>query len=140
MEHGDVVALSAIAEGADTLFAAQALVLGIPLEIVRPFEEYMGDFTTAAAREQYARLRAAARREVKLPYAHRTSRAYLAAMDWIVEHSDLLVVAWDGSPAIGLGGTGDVVQLVVRMNRAWVHLNVVDFSVTFHSKSPGHSK
>lgn len=42
--YENVTALSAIAEGADTIFAEAALALGIPLEIVTPFDEYACDF------------------------------------------------------------------------------------------------
>src|SRR6267143_298029 len=78
-EHQDVVALSAIAEGADTLFAEAALALGIPLEIVRPFDQYLSDFETAAARARYERLRAAAWSEEKLVAEKRSDLAYKAA-------------------------------------------------------------
>ena len=54
-EHGEVVALSALAEGADTLFAEAALELGVPLEAVTPFEGYVEDFE-GQARERYERL------------------------------------------------------------------------------------
>jgi hypothetical protein len=65
-EHDEVIAISAIAEGADTLFAEAALTLGIPLEIVRPFEDYESDFATFPARQRYEKLHSASRREEKL--------------------------------------------------------------------------
>jgi hypothetical protein len=132
-EHPSVVALSAIAEGADTLFAEAALALDIPLEVVRPFEEYASDFVDASARERYHRLRSAASQETNLPYAGRSDKAYLAAMNWVVGRSDLLVAAWDGLPATGAGGTGDAVRRAISLNRAWIHLNVIDLSVTLHT-------
>ncbi len=131
--HADVVALSAIAEGADTLFAEAALILAIPLEIVRPFQEYEADFETLPAKRRYEKLRMAARSEVNLTYRERSNLAYEAAMSWIVSRSDLLLVAWDGLPAEGAGGTGDAVKQAVQLNKRWVHLNVTDFSVTTHA-------
>lgn len=131
-EHPEVVALSAIAEGADTLFAEAALALEIPLEIVRPFNKYVSDFRTGSARWRYRRLRAAARSEARLGYGERSDVAYRSAMNWIVRRSDVLVAAWNGLPAMGLGGTGEAVKQAVRLNRPWLFLNVTDLSVTFH--------
>src|SRR5436853_5294315 len=90
-EHTDVVALSAIAEGADTLFAEAALSLNIPLEIVRPFARYAFDFKTTDARRRYEKLHAAARCETRLNHEERSDVAYRAAMNWIVKESDVLV-------------------------------------------------
>ena len=131
-QQSDVVALSAIAAGADTLFAEAALRLNIPLEIVRPFANYETDFETASARSHYDQLREAALSETKLPYEQRSSAAYEAAMNWIVTQSDLLVVAWDGLPAEGAGGTGDAVKQVLELNRPWLHLDVANLLVKEH--------
>jgi hypothetical protein len=135
-EHADLVALSAIAEGADTLFAEAALVLGIPLEIVRPFKVYGSDFAKVPARERYEKLRSAARDEESLDHEKRSDAAYKAAMSWIVRRSDLLVAAWDGLPAEGVGGTGDAVRQAVQLGKAWSHLDVRDLSVTSHGARP----
>jgi hypothetical protein len=135
-EHPDVVALSAIAEGADTLFAEAALTLAMPLEIVRPFADYATDFGTLQAKRRYEALRAAARCEVMLTYEERSNVAYEAAMNWIVKRSDLLLVAWDGVAAEGIGGTGDAVKQAVQLNRDWLHLDVTDLSVKAHAAGP----
>ena len=132
LKHPDVVAFSAIAEGADTLFAEAALTLGIPLEIVRPFAEYAADFETQEAMARYEALHLAARRELVLTHNERSNVAYEAAMNWIVNQSDLLLVVWDGLPADGAGGTGDAVKQALQLRKAWVHLNVTDLSVTAH--------
>ena len=131
-ERTDVVALSAIAQGADTLFAEAALALDIPLEIVRPFSDYAADFETKTAVKHYDKLRAAALNEKRLAYKERSDIAYGAAMNWIVNHSDLLVIAWDGLPALGPGGTGSAVKEAVHLNRSWLHLDVSDSSVKSH--------
>jgi len=131
--HTAVTALSAIAEGADTLFAEAALALHIPLDIVQPFEGYASDFSTTEAQRRYERLRTAACTETKLGYPERSNEAYVAAMDWIVGHSDILIAAWNSFPAVGTGPTYHAVRKVIQTNRPWIHLNVVDLSVTFHS-------
>lgn len=138
-EHDEVIALSAIAEGADTLFAEAALELGIPLEIVRPFDTYAADFETRVATERYEKLRAAARTESKLVHSERSDNAYGAAMNWIVTNSDVVVIAWDGLPAAGPGGTGSAVDLVIKLNRPWLYLDVSDLSVKFYPASEGRA-
>jgi hypothetical protein len=131
--RGGVVALSAIAEGADMIFAEAAVALRVPLEIVRPFERYAADFTTPETRSRYDALRAAARAETRLRHVARSDEAYRDAMDWVVTRSDLLLAAWDGLPASGPGGTGEAVGRAAGLGRPWVHLNVKDFSLTPHN-------
>ena len=120
-----VVAVSALAEGADTLFAEAAVGLGVPLEIVRPFEGYENDFRTEAGRSRYAALVDAARLETRLPFGSCSLHAYEAAMRWIAETCDLLVAAWDGSPARGRGGTADTIRYAESIGRSVVHLDVI---------------
>ena len=135
-EHSAITALSAIAEGADTVFAEAALALDIPLEIVRPFADYLSDFKTLSSRKRYEKLRAAASHEIKLRYGERSNTAYKAAMSWIVSHSDVLVVAWDGLAAAGEGGTGEAVKQAQKLNMHWLHLDVTNLSVTAHPPGP----
>jgi hypothetical protein len=129
---GQLVALSAIAEGSDTLFAEAALRLGIPFEIVRPFERYSSDFTTDEALRRYEELRSRARRETVLPFLDRCEEAYVAAMNWIIQNSDLVVAAWNGVASCEQGGTGRAVNQLRSTGRAWIHLNVVEHFVTYH--------
>jgi hypothetical protein len=128
-----VVAMSAIAAGADSIFAEAAISLGLPLEIVRPFDSYSADFDHHTERERYAALRAHARNEFRLQYRSRSLVAYEAAMEWVVLNSDLLVAVWDGQPAEGRGGTGQAITLATKLNRPWIHLNTCDFSIIHHS-------
>jgi hypothetical protein len=136
VDHGELVALSALAEGADTLFAEAALALGIPLEIVRPFRDYNSDFETTLSRERYEKFRAVARMETKAAYESRSDLAYQAAMRWIVEKSDYLVVVWDGLQPEGAGGTGDAAKRARLLNKSWTHLDVTDLTVKSHLARP----
>jgi hypothetical protein len=123
--RGDVVAVSALAEGADTLFAEAALRLGVPLEIVRPFDSYADDFATDPGRGRYFDLVEAARHETRLPFTTASVDAYETAMTWVVRACDLLVAAWDGSPPRGRGGTAEAIAYAERIGRRVVHLDVV---------------
>lgn len=128
-EHRDVVAVSATAEGADTIFGEAAVSLGIPLEIVRPFRGYESDFETRAARARYRALRRAARSETCLPYGGRSDAAYLAAMRWVASRAGVLLAAWDGRPALGPGGTGNAVRYARWIGRPVVHMDVLTLTV-----------
>ena len=128
------VALSALAEGADTLFAEAALELGVPLEAVTPFKRYIEDFE-GQAQEHYQRLLAQAQVEHRLPHAERSDEAYLAGGLWVVDHCNLLVVVWNGQPAAGKGGTGDVVDYARQVVRPYIHIHTVERTVTYSPAS-----
>lgn len=122
--HPDLVAVSAFALGADSIFARAAVRLGIPLHGVRPFHSYHRDFPTKRSRREYLRLRCRVCRELTLPFTHRTLESYVMAMHWIVNHTELLVAVWDGAPAIGPGGTADAVDQRMRVGTPWIHVDV----------------
>lgn len=131
--RGDIIALSAIAEGADTIFAEAALAQNIPLEIVLPFNQYAHDFDQRASQERFEKLYASARLIHRMPYAERSDSAYSYAMNWLVDHSDILIAAWDGSPSRGFGGTADAVKKAIMLNLPWIHINVIEMTIAFHA-------
>ncbi len=111
--HPHLAACSALAIGADTIFAEAAISLGIPLEAVIPYTHYEDDFATADERARYLRLCAAASRVIELPYTDPGPDAYLAAGLWILDRCDLLVAILDNHEPTGhppLGGTADIVN------------------------------
>ena len=122
-------ALSALAEGADTIFAQEALNLGIPLTSVIPFAKYEDDFSEPDARKQFRHLLANSQNIVRMNYTNRSDNAYLEAGKWIVDHSDLLFAVWDGKPAAGKGGTGDVVNYAISEKVPVVHVNISNHSI-----------
>lgn len=128
--NGQLVALSALAEGADQLFAEAALTRGILLEVVIPFANYADDFSPGPTCAHYEWLLSCAKIVHHLPYTERSDEAYLAGGQWIVEHSDLLVAVWNGRPAAGKGGTGDVVRFAQRVARQCIYVNPLDYTVT----------
>jgi len=119
-----VAAVSALAEGADTLFAEVALSAGATLEVVRPYEGFEGEFLSGERRGRYRELVAAASQETRLPFNSRSTRAYEAAMRRVTDVCDVLVAAWDGTPPRGTGGTADTVQYARSIGRRVVHLDV----------------
>ncbi|MCD7439681.1 hypothetical protein K4B79_15770 [Streptomyces lincolnensis] len=102
-------ALSSLAAGADQLFADIALDSGVPVTAVIPGMDYEAHLGGDEVRSAFRRLLEACARRVDLPLEATHEKAYLAAGRWIVDHADQLVAVWDGYPARGEGGTGDVV-------------------------------
>lgn len=125
-EHpNEVVALSGLAEGADTLFSEIALQLGVPVDAVIAYQGFIEDFAPGSARERYQKLLAQCQAVHQLPYPRRSDEAYLAVGHWLVAHCDLLVAAWNGRPAAGKGGTGDVVVYAKQQRRPVQHLHTI---------------
>lgn len=104
------VAISALAVGADTLFAETALRLDVPLEAVIPYADYVADFPVGPPREKYEELVERAITVHRLPHVVKSSEAYMSAGKWIVDHCDLLFAVYDGRDPENTGGTADVVQ------------------------------
>ncbi|WP_030703498.1 MULTISPECIES: hypothetical protein [unclassified Streptomyces] len=110
-------ALSSLAVGADQLFADLALARGAELTAVIPSGDYEECFESAADLARYRALKARAVREVRLDFPHSTDEAYYAAGAYIADHCDRLLAVWDGLPARGLGGTGDIVTYARTLGR-----------------------
>lgn len=114
--HEDLVGWSSLADGADQLFAWSVLAVGGELVFVQPCD----DIETGFADDRVDRFRAArsvASRTVAMPYATGSQEAYLAAGLRIVDEVDEMVAVWDGLPAVGKGGTGDVAAYCARIGR-----------------------
>ncbi|MFI5985512.1 hypothetical protein ACIQWR_34625 [Streptomyces sp. NPDC098789] len=106
---GPLEALSSLAEGADQLFADIALQCGADLTVVIPSADYEATFGGGAPLAGFHRLRGLAAQEVRLDFARSTDEAYYAAGTFIADSCDRLVAVWDGLPARGHGGTGEIV-------------------------------
>jgi hypothetical protein len=105
-EHGqDIVVYSALAIGTDRLFVKTALELGIPVEVIIPCSQYEEIYDSTEVREEYHYLLSRCQQVHKLLFQECSEDAYLAAGHWIVDHSDLVILVWNGYPAGGKGGT-----------------------------------
>jgi hypothetical protein len=137
--HKNPVALSALAAGADTIFAETAVSLHIPLHVIRPFDTYAGDFVMDEALRTYEQLTAAAVRVTKMPFDKQSIEAYYAAMRAVVDGSDLLLAVWDGAEGKGKGGTSDAVFRVKETQGDWIHLDVRTATRYHHCKNYGYA-
>ncbi|MEV0093109.1 hypothetical protein [Streptomyces sp. NPDC050738] len=114
---GSMQALSSLATGADQMFADIALECGAELIAVIPSDDYELGFDTPDELDSYHRLKARASQEIWLDHAHATDEAYYAAGAYIADNCDRLLAVWDGLPARGLGGTGDIVNYALDVGK-----------------------
>lgn len=104
----DLIGVSCLAEGADTLFAEAVAEWGGRLEVVVPALRYR-EALPAAHRGTYDCLLAGAAAVYRLPLVESDDAAYLAGNQRMLTAVDRLIAVWDGLPARGPGGTADVV-------------------------------
>jgi hypothetical protein len=134
-------AVSSLAEGADRIFAEEALKLGCELQAALPYQrdEYEKDFSDPDARRVFRELlgQAAAIFEVEGETAENGDHlglAYETSGRIVLDHSDLLIAVWDGNPAQGRGGTAQVVELARARGLPVVCLGVDGFGDFFFGK------
>ncbi|CAN5445257.1 hypothetical protein BH11PSE7_BH11PSE7_13690 [soil metagenome] len=112
--HSPFTGLSSLAEGADRLFADVILELGMPLYVPLPLvaADYEKDFPETVP--QFRQLCGQARLVFEVPGANAgLSRElqYARAGMHVSQRAHILFALWDGQPARGLGGTGQIVNL-----------------------------
>ncbi|MBG0788230.1 MAG: VWA domain-containing protein [Anaerolineaceae bacterium] len=119
--------ISSLAEGADQLVAERALKqwpecsLFVPLPL--PIPIYQEQFSNAEVLATFNQLLSAADEISSPPETKDLPDAYLQAGQEMLEMSDVLIAIWDGEPAQGTGGTGDIVVLARERGipLVWIH-------------------
>jgi hypothetical protein len=118
-----LVVLSALAEGGDQLFAAEALAVGARLVVPLPLPKdlYLDDFVDPAVRNSFEALCDQAD-IVRLPmlksqsriviesHGPERNRQYAKAGVFIASHCHILMAIWDGKDSGRLGGTAQIVK------------------------------
>ncbi|RDS80091.1 hypothetical protein [Dyella psychrodurans] len=118
-----LVALSALAEGGDQLFAAEALAAGARLVVPLPLpkELYVDDFVDVLVRSNFEHLCDRAdiirlpllksqSREALESHGEARNRQYAKAGIFIASHAHILMTIWDGQDSGRLGGTAQIVK------------------------------
>ncbi|QVQ51226.1 hypothetical protein J4H86_20730 [Spiractinospora alimapuensis] len=104
----DLVGISCLADGADSLFARAVLDAGGDLVVVVPAQGYR-DGLPAAHHPVYDDLLAHASEVLRLEFEESTAQSHMAASETMLQLADTLLAVWDGQPARGFGGTADVI-------------------------------
>lgn len=122
---GPHTGLTSLAAGADQLFAEAVLEAGGRLHVVLPFEGYERRLA-GIDHDRYERLlRLADEVEVLDGREEDAEAAYLAAGQHVVDAAEQVIAVWNGRPAAGIGGTGDVVAYAASRGTRVIHLNPV---------------
>ncbi len=127
----NLLVISSIAAGADTLFVNEAARRGIPYLIVLPFpsDRFQLDFAPGEWLARSPLLERASNVE-EISGSASDDEAYMDAGVRIVNQADLLVAVWDGTPTSGLGGTADVVGYARDLGKPVLWLNPVSGTAT----------
>lgn len=113
-EPAELCLVSCIADGPDAWAAEAVLERGGRIEVVIPAVRYRQGLP-AEHHEVYDRLLAAAAEVHETGIAESTEQAHMAGSEILVGLVDRLLAVWDGRPARGYGGTGDVVEYARSM-------------------------
>jgi hypothetical protein len=128
-------AFSSLAIGADQVFARSALNQGILVSAIIPMADY-DRFFDGPDLGSYRSLLGQCRMTI-LSCTANEEECFLAAGQWIVEHSDIMIAVWDGKGVEGRGGTADIVAHSLGMGRQVIHLD--PFARTIKTLKPDES-
>ena len=123
------VGLSSLAIGADQLFASLVLESGSVLKVIVPNEEYAETFSRGPERQRYITLLEQAAEVRFLTGASSAEESYLQAGRLMADEADRILAVWDGEPAKGLGGTGDIVAYARASGKKIIHINPTSHEV-----------
>jgi hypothetical protein len=114
---GDLIGVSCIARGADTLFAEAILDAGGRLTVILPSSDYRAAKVASDHAPTFDRLIAAAAEVIVTHHETANRAAYETANNELLRRAERLVAIWDGSPPSGKGGgTADTVVLARERN------------------------
>lgn len=105
----EIVGVTCLADGADTLFAQQVLKSGGTLEVIVPAAEYR-DGLPMDHHAEYDRVISQAAQVHQLDYVASSSESHMAASMLMLSLISELIAVWDGQPSRAYGGTADVVD------------------------------
>ncbi len=120
-----LIVISPLAEGADRLVARVALEryqakLWVPLPM--PMQEYMEDFCCEDSKTEFMQLIEQSFKITVLPKAHGRNESYHQAGMFMLQQCHALIALWDGKKSRGHGGTADIVQSALSMNKPIGHI------------------
>jgi hypothetical protein len=111
--HGPLAAVSSAASGSDTLFVEEVAHRNLPFRLILPFPKarFEQDFSPADWQRILPLIERATRVE-ELAGGKSAEEAYMETGKLTADRADIMIAVWDGKPAVGFGGTGDVVDYV----------------------------
>ncbi|MFG2138071.1 hypothetical protein [Streptomyces sp. NPDC048650] len=107
--NNELIGVTCLARGSDTLFAEAVIAAGGHLVVLLPSRDYRQAKVKPDHAPAFDRLAAVAD-VVTMPYDTADRDAYEAANRELLKRADRLVAVWDGVPSAGKGGTADTVE------------------------------
>ena len=129
--YPNLKAVSALSQGADSIFAQSAISLNIELDAVIPFDEFQSDFFDETAYETYRKLRGNSYFETRVNFVKRSNLAYKKSMEWVVFKSNIIIVVWDGIKEGSTGGTWEAIMLCEKLNKTVVIINISTRTISY---------
>lgn len=108
--NDDLIGVSCIARGADSIFAEAVLDLGGKLEVVLPTANYRETKVKPDHAPQFDALMKRASKVDALPFEEANRHAYEAANEVLLNSCDELIAIWDGQESVDKGSTASVVS------------------------------
>lgn len=126
-----VVAITSAASGADTLLLEALAEQDTPFFLILPFpeERFREDFSP----EDWARASRHFDRALSVEIVRDVdtdNEAYLEAGVRGIDGADVLLAVWNGQPAAGQGGAGDIVNYARELGKPFVHIDVATGAIT----------
>jgi hypothetical protein len=128
-EYGIDRGVTCLARGADQLYAILLQRRGRPYVAVIPSHDYSTVFAGPEDSTAFSSFLARAAERDTLPFTQASEEAYYAAGKRVVDLSDVLLAAWNGLPAKGLGGTADIVAYARTQGKPVIHIDTTQRSV-----------
>jgi hypothetical protein len=109
--HSQLATVSSAASGSDTLFIEESARRHLPFFLIFPFpqEQFQRDFSPSDWHRILPLIGRAMHVE-EIEGVESAIEAYMETGVLTADRADVMVVVWDGKPAAGFGGTGDVVE------------------------------
>ena len=116
--YNPLVSVSSAARGADTLFVEEVARRKLPCWLVLPFPKarFQQDFSPADWQRILPLIENATRVE-EVAGEESAEGAYMETGILTADRADIMAVVWDGKPAAGFGGTGDVVAYLRELGK-----------------------
>lgn len=106
----ELIGVSCIAQGADSVFAQVVLDLGGKLEVLLPASDYRETKVNASHAEQFDELMERATTVRVMPFDEANRAAYEVTNEALVSSCERLYAIWDGQTGIDQGSTATVVD------------------------------
>lgn len=112
--HSDLVVISGMAQGWDTLAAKTAIGLDVPFIAAVPWAGHSHNWPEDHRRQYLELLDKAKHVKIVCDTQEFKPWVYTKRDEWMVDNSNILVSAWDG---VRKGGTWNTIQYAIRRGR-----------------------